>query len=212
MSRLAAVLAFILLTGCATDRYNNIPRDYSGADTGWLVVSIRTTDDNRLTDTYLQIRSRDGARIARIFYSASGVSATPRDYDGGGENGAVLVRSLPAGDYEIHNFQAAGYVGGLQTTISSRIDFNIPFSIQPGRASYVGSFKAHPTGTAHDPTSLGQFLFGGAIDAGVVFVVTDESERDIPIARSRSVEIVTIQSVVPNVDEIGNPLLRRSPP
>ena len=59
MLRLVVVLALTLVAGCATD---SIPRDYSGADTGWLVLSIRETNDNLIDSYSFDIRSKDGAR------------------------------------------------------------------------------------------------------------------------------------------------------
>ena len=112
---LAIVLALTLVAGCT----GYIRSDYSGADTGWLVASIRTTNQNEFQNTFLDlrvrsinldVRSKDGGeRSASVTYDLYGSPTTPRDFHNEEENGAVFVRALPAGDYEIHNFRILAY-------------------------------------------------------------------------------------------------------
>jgi len=200
MRRIAVVLlAFSLVAGCASAR-DRVPEDYSGADAGWLVVSIRTTGDNQLANLAMDIRAKDAVRSANLAYNGRS-RVTPRDFDTEDGTGAVFVRPLPAGDYEIHKVRASGSVGSIGAVVSSRTEFSIPFAIQAGRATYVGSFKAHPTGSAKIEGGLADF-FEGVIFAGAFFVVTDDIERDIPIAKSKSSGIVTVEHAVPDVDRI----------
>jgi len=206
MWRIAVVFVLSLLGGCASDS-GRIPEDYSDADRGWLVLSMLTTNDNRFRNTFLRIRSKDGSRNTFVQYTSNRIagdfgapinSRQPRDFDTANENGNVLVRPLPAGDYEIYSFSAAGWGWELEPPT----DFSIPFSIQAGSASYIGSFKVHPI--------FGTNILGTSNQPGMFFVVTDETERDLAVARSKSAGIGSIQSVVPNVDQIGSPAFRRS--
>ena len=212
LRHLAIILALTLVAGCA----GSIGPNYSGADAGWLVVSIRTTNKNELQNTFLDlrvrsiildIRSKDGERSTAVVYDLNGSTITPRDFDNEDENGAVFVRAVPAGDYEIYNFSIIAFRGFAGIAISSKTDFSIPFSIQAGKASYVGSFKAYPADEGSKSLISQLFTYP---DVGIYFVVTDESERDIPIARAKTAGTLAVTHAVPNVDQIGNMLLRSS--
>src|SRR5262249_54365843 len=128
--------------------------------------------------------------------------ATSRDFDGQDENGIVVARPLPAGDYIIKNFRASSNNGFVERQVSSEIDFAIPFTIRSGRGSYIGSFKAIPI--------TGENVFGVTIDGGVFFLVTDKRDRDLPIARSKAPQMTDIDATVVNVDIAGTPLFRSS--
>jgi hypothetical protein len=191
------------VVACCASARDQVPVDYSGSDVGWLVVTLRTTSDSRLASIATDIRGKDAARQANVFYTGGAARQyrTPRDFDTKEEHGAVFVRPLSAGDYELHNLRAAGSVGTIGVVVRSKTDFSIPFSIQAGKASYVGSFKAHPTGSARIKGGLAD-LFAGAIFAGAFFVVSDDSEQDIPSAKSKLPGLETIEHAVPTVDRI----------
>jgi len=113
------------------------------------------------------------------------------DYSDKGE-GIVAVRKLPPGDYEIYNFEVDASGWALGERMRSPNDFHLGFHIAAGRSKYIGNFAAVGVGTP-----------GVWNDANIhmYFSVSDESVRDIAIAKTKvptlpepSVSIVDVRS------------------
>ncbi len=120
-----------------------------------------------------------------------------------GDKGVVLVKDLPPGKYEIFdvdNFYNTGYV---QKNFWLKSPVSIPFEIKPGAATYIGEFKAFPV--------FGNNVFGLPIPAGVRFVVSDQSARDLPIARQKNPNVGEVQIAIPDVDSLNNPVFSSKP-
>ncbi len=116
----------------------------------------------------------------------------------GREAGRVIVQSLPAGRYEIYDFGFTGTLIVAGVVWSSATPFSIPFTIHPGEATYIGSFARAPSlGTRLEP-QLGAVGY---------FVVSDQSERDVPIARARHAALPAVREEVADVLSLGHPML-----
>jgi len=116
----------------------------------------------------------------------------------GREAGRVFVQSLPPGRYEIYDFGFTGTIIVASVEWSSRTPFAIPFTINPGEATYIGNFARAPSlGTRLEP-QLGAVGY---------FVVSDQSERDLAIARARDPALPTVRSEVIDVSNLGHPML-----
>lgn len=197
----------ITLSGCETMK--PVP-EYAGADAGYLVVSMGEGVDTNYSSYKLFYQNKVDTKMSGgVHFSSAGFIGPPTLDFKGEERGVVLVKNLPPGDYELINFEI--YHNGANITPSmwwkSKENFSIPFKISAGTATYLGDFKA--VGLLFR-SFLGQkHAIGGAY-----FVVTDKSDRDIPIAKQKQSSINKVELNIPNVDTLHNPLIRskESPP
>lgn len=122
----------------------------------------------------------------------------------GSEVGEVVVRRLPPGSYEVHNFYFGGSnLAGTTYDWSSAVPFSLPFTIRPGEATYIGTFmRGQSAGTPLQPV-LG---FAG------FFLLADRSDRDVPIARAKLPSGTKFVVEVTDVSAFGNEMLRTSRP
>jgi len=119
------------------------------------------------------------------------------------EEAEVWVWQLQPGDYEFYNFEVRSnspYSGG---TSSSKNDFSIPFTIKAGQTLYLGDFHAYGI--------EGRNFFGLPVHGGVYFGISDQSARDIPIAKREDPAISAFEVALPNVSAIASPYFRLTP-
>ena len=124
------------------------PKDYDGADGGYLVYSVGTIAIGMRFDfPYRREKLPDGATandwkgdISPVVGGAIYLKNKNPDFEGR-ESGRVVVRRLPPGDYLIENFAFYGSspMGALYDWSAAK-PFAIRFTIQPGKATYIGSF------------------------------------------------------------------------
>jgi hypothetical protein len=191
--RMFAALALVLgLAGCASDGPS-----YAGQDAGFLVASIGAQPEVNFPNYKFRFRSRDhkyegSIRLPGNFESLVGSNG---DFEASTKWGVVTVARLAPGDYEIFNYNigmnGVGFFAGK--------DFSIPFVIKPGEATYVGEYIAL---TAVERT-LGVMQpmppFG--------FLLSDEQERDLHVARARVPEIAK----APVTKAVPDPRLVKAP-
>jgi hypothetical protein len=116
----------------------------------------------------------------------------------GREAGRVFILSLPPGRYEIYDFGFSGTLIVAGVEWSSATPFSIPFTINAGEATYIGNFARAPSlGTRLEP-QLGAVGY---------FVVSDQSERDLAIARARDPALPAVRVEVVDVSNLGHPML-----
>lgn len=116
----------------------------------------------------------------------------------GREAGRVFIQSLPPGRYEIYDFGFSGTLIVAGVEWSSATPFSIPFTINAGEATYIGNFARAPSlGTSLEP-QLGAVGY---------FVVSDQSERDLAIARARDLALPAVRVEVADVSNLGHPML-----
>lgn len=116
----------------------------------------------------------------------------------GREAGRVFIQSLPPGRYEIYDFGFSGTLIVAGVEWSSATPFSIPFTINAGEATYIGNFARAPSlGTNLEP-QLGAVGY---------FVVSDQSERDLAIARARDPALPAVRVEVADVSALGHPML-----
>ena len=187
------------------------PAEYAGADGGYVAYAVGTITLGMHFDfPYRRVAQADGTPVndwkdtiepklgGAIYLKIKNPDFTGR------ETGQIVVRRLPPGDYLIENFAFYGSSPlGASYDWSAAKPFAIRFSIQPGKATYIGSFMRAPSlGTALEPR-LGAVGF---------FVVADRSERDLPLIKTRLPMALEILSQVTDVDPIGNALMRSREP
>ncbi len=191
----------IIITICSCATVNYIPKNYSGVDAGYAIVSIGHTKKTKYCSYKLLIRTKDKTAQNAVHYM-------PRNYtmDNGVnfENnkiiGSVELLKLPPGDYEIYNVDVFENLGLFQTNYRAEKEFSIPFTIKPNETIYLGEYIAVNIG--------GNFL--GASIGGAYFIVKDKTKRDIEYIKNDypSTKLGKIINVVPIPEEIGCPLLR----
>jgi hypothetical protein len=173
--------------------------DSSGA--GNLVITLNAPMmDGALSDAYrtysIKVKRVDRDEVARIRYEQGTVVKSSNDLAASGGNGAVFTKQLSAGDWVVSTFEIDTHSRVRWYPIK---ELNIPFKIQAGRATYIGSFQ--PIGYM-TKTALGISIAGG-----VRWVVSDQSARDIPIAQSQNSNLGPVDVGVFDVDTLHHPLL-----
>jgi hypothetical protein len=186
-------LACLFSTECIA---GGIDSDYHGADAGVLVFSTSTL---KIAMNFEFFYERVGQGLdPRNSYDAGliecdcvgfwhPVMADP-DYEGY-ETGKVQVQHLPPGDYEVYSYFFGGTMG-----YSPRHAFSIPFTIRPGQATYIGNFARSPSLGTPMESRLGALGY---------FVISDQHERDITIARKKVPDLPPVTISVTDVSVLG---------
>jgi hypothetical protein len=179
---------------------------------GYLILAISTPvvgnlHDKEYLSVILKICSQDGRDSLLLDNAVNDwMSSDKNDFDEPDEAGMVFTKALHAGSWKVCSYSAADTLGklfGPQGTLSllddllPSKDFSIPFTIAPGRATYIGDFKA--VGTTD------KSLLGLTVVAGPRWVVTDQSKRDIAIAQKRYPGLQSVDVAVPDVDKLNDP-------
>jgi hypothetical protein len=187
----------LVLAGCAHDPSVS---QYTGADAGTLVVSIGLAPGTTYQSFAIYLRRMDGDDDQRVWWGADNPFDTRKaEYTSGG-TGIVEVRKLPPGDYEIYNFLIDQLEGLTAENWRSREDFSLPFHITSGTTTYIGNFALAGL--------TGKNLFGRAVPAGGEWIVTNQSARDLAIARAKDPALPPARIAVVNADAANNPLIR----
>ena len=177
---------------------------------GVLIYSVSTISiAMNFTFNYRRTASLDGEpvrdRVRSIECRCVGffrAQMSDPDFEGR-ETGKVFVVRLPAGRYDVFDFGFGGTVAGMGTSWSSSTPFSMPFTIQPGKATYIGNFARAPSlGTVLEPQ----------LGAAGFFVISDQWDRDRAIAMSREPGLSEFQIEVTDVDHFSHPALRSAEP
>jgi len=160
----------------------------SGTD-GTLVAGIGVITPQDFNGTFWLTYKPRGEKTswllpdATISY-ATGLFGNKADFQGK-EVGRVLVKHLKPGDYEIFGFQIS--VGALFLTPKKEV--SLPFTIKPGESTYIGDFAA-----------VGEFSLGTLNDG--YFVLTDQQERDLAIARTKEPQLAPVTVAVADASKL----------
>lgn len=202
LKRLALVFA-LLLAGCAT--VDHVPIDYAGPDAGKVVLGMGAAAGTSYSSYSLFFRKRvvsangEKAAVAKFSYLQNSIffKQAP-DYQSPLEAGVILVHSLPPGDYEIFNFDIHYDGGAIQKNFGSRVDFSIPFSVKPGKATYLGNYQANKL--------TGKNFLGITLPLGAFFVVTDRLNLEFSIAETKTkAQLPAGLHSTPKPSQIGSP-------
>jgi hypothetical protein len=161
---------------------------------GKVILGFGAGPDASFQACQLQFHSEDGHHADFIQYTQSSpFFGTHRDFDDASENGAVKILTLPAGNWTIYDVMVATF----PTAITSLKTFAIPFTVKAGETVYIGDYRAH--GMAwQDPDGIG----------GLAFDVSDQSARDIPIAKRKDKEIGDVTVAIPDIAAANVPYFR----
>lgn len=98
------------------------------------------------------------------------------DFDVETGRGHVLVMPVAAGDYEFYRWRIYMNNGTSESSWQTREDYSIPFTIEPGKAMYIGEVNVQHT--------FGKNVFGMVIPSGGVFTCNDQFDRDLPLIKA----------------------------
>lgn len=165
---LACMAACALLAGCAS---RTLPEQYTlnpKGDKGLVVVSLSYAGTMGLYNLY--VRSVDGSVRERFVVGQPSYVPIPQKFDinEGAFRGDVYSTELPVGAYTVERWNVDTY--------SSHVSANtpIPFTVEPGKVTYLGRFEFVPTDT------------NGVVIYGAKASVKDRSEQDMAIVASRT--------------------------
>ncbi len=192
----------------------------AGAAMGQLVLSITTDGSN----VGLAVSPAGGGSRIVLHGNAGGLFGGKSDFSAPKEDiqskgafagtnlayyqhipykGNVLVNQLPPGDYvvegiSINNIGGTAYYGGVSITQKyfGGAAISSPIKIKPGVATYIGEYKTLEV--------KGDFKIGFRGFKGWRIVVSDQSARDLPIARQKCAAITQTEVAVPDVDGLHN--------
>jgi hypothetical protein len=206
-SLLVALLALIATPALAA----KAPAQYAGEDGGYVAYAVGTITLGMHFDfPYGRVALPDGTAVndwrGMIEPKLGGaiyLKIKNPDFEGR-ETGQIVVRRLPPGDYLIDNFAFYGSSPtGATYDWSSAKPFAIRFTIQPGKATYIGSFMRAPSlGTTLQPT----------LGAAGFFVVADRSARDLPLIGAKLPAGCEVVTQVTDVAAFGSAALRSAEP
>jgi len=183
------LLAAILLVA-------GIVRAEAHAAEGKVVLGFGASPGTFFQACQLQFQSVDGDHNDFIQYTqTSPFFGTHRDFDDANENGAVKILTLPAGNWIVSNVMVATF----PTATSSLQGFAIPFTVRAGETVYIGDYRAHSVPGPGD---------GGSAIGGLAFDVSDQSARDIPIAKQKDKDIGDVTVAIPDIAAAGVPYFR----
>jgi hypothetical protein len=212
-SSLVAVAVLVHLAPAANAGWFSPPalERYTGPDAGRLVMSLagyRGADYDRVSLFFRCVgESKRGVldyscRCRDLFGLRPPKPNT--DFADNFEAANVFVWPLAPGNYEIYDFDVSYAVGiNGRSTFSSKAEFSIPFTIEPGRTIYLGEFRAMDLN--------GRNIFGLPVPAGVKFQIFDKSARDLTLAKARESAITEFKISLPDPSQIDSPLFERTP-
>ena len=193
---------------------NSTAGNYSGSDAGYLVVGLAAHDtmESRAIKYTLDYRRLESSDIGSVSFSPKKkLELMPflnqkTDFEDGNEMGVVEVRRLPPGKYELFKVEGALYGGFIQWRWQSKNSFSIPFTIEAGNATYVGHFQGHST-SVRSVVSL-----GAPLPSGAYFIVSNQNDHDLQIARKKVGAFQEVKTAVPDVAELKSEYFLRECP
>lgn len=123
------------------------------------------------------------------------------DFQDEKSKGNVFSVNLAPGDYEIYSVRFYYNNGNAEGTFTTKVDFSIPFHVEKGKVTYIGSLVAWGV--------WGKNFLRMPVPAGGYFVVEDQRTRDLPLIQARSPATISPQIQLLQPDA-RNPFVRRA--
>lgn len=200
-ARIIGLLALILAIPAVA---RSADKEYTGSDAGYLAYSVGSVPQYAwpYEFSYHRIDARpDGDWKGYITPKINVWTSKMKSPDFVGEEvGHVYVKRLPPGEYVVDDFQFSGFLPGVAFfDWGPSKKFAVPFTIQPGEATYIGTFMR--LNSWESP----QEVIGH-------FVIADRAERDLPLLKSRLPEDTKITVEITDVSKFGSRAFRTSRP
>jgi hypothetical protein len=123
------------------------------------------------------------------------------DFQDEKSKGNVFSLNIAPGDYEIYSVRFYYNNGSAEGTFTTKVDFSVPFKVEKGKTTYLGSLVAWGV--------WGKNFLRMPIPAGGYFVVEDQRTRDLPLIQSRHPATTSPQIQLLQPDT-SNPFVRRT--
>ena len=105
-------------------------------------------------------------------------------------------KSLPPARYELFTLGVREY----NSSLSSRVPFSVPFSVEPGQTTYLGNYQGYRV-------ARGKNIFGMTL-AGFIYVVSDRLDAELALAHKKNSALNTAATnATPDVKSLRYPLL-----
>jgi len=194
------------LGGCASP---GIDTAYKGADGGVLVASIGYIAP-AAQFYYIYYRRTDGGpplETSISIHTETDISRTI-DYRGHAE-GSVVIQHLQPGHYEIFSTSAVetDYYSSSASYKPQR-NFSLSFVIKPGETTYIGRYDGVMVKANKHGWLVGDYVGLG----GVSFVVSDQHERDIAVAKTREPNLPPVTAALPDPAKLPEPYFLEKEP
>jgi len=212
---LAFSLTLFVASALAAQTRNYGGKNYSGSDAGYLVMSIsqdKVGFFDREAVVILHFRKLDRLVTGFVNYGNHRVldfAPSTLDFEDASEQGIVIVRALPPGDYEFFDFSGDKEVPTYPTIDPNpsyfRARYSLPFTIKAGETAYLGNFRlvVKPGGNK---------LLGPPFAAGYYLGLSDRSSRDLAIAHDKKRPAMgRVIVTVPNEAALHAPLFNSNP-
>jgi hypothetical protein len=202
-------VALVFLTSCEHSVMGPLPNSaYKGADHGYVVLSIEVVKPFAYGMNWayrLDIRKRDGSYRTNAGYARGVMFGHPFNMDGPDKDkyGAVAVRALSPGEYEIYNY-GVSWTDFADHWFNPKSDFSIPFTVKTGETTYIGNFGAIGL--------MGRSVIGADVPAGILFVIRDEAARDIAVAKGKVSDLGPVKSEIADPKALNIPEFIPPPP
>lgn len=198
-ARFAFLLAGLLLSGCATKSADTSFAFTPETETGLIVGSASSAEENSWYDAAVRFRYAIAGRQDSFGNKGGGfIEALPNHpllgpsgpSDFADATGTLFAIPLPPGDYVFHEWDIDNGSNAIIYPIDPK---PLPFTVKKGEATYIGNLHMH--------LRTGRNILGITIIADGQPAITDRSERDIPLLLERYANLKREDIVIRVIDD-----------
>jgi len=180
---------------------------YKGSDAGRLIIAFGSNHGMDYAGYRLNYRAKSGCGKAFISHLHANfnifTALLPQkqpDIDDAAEEAEVWVVPLAPGEYEFYDFEIWSDNGIVRNRFSPREEFSVPFTIKTGTSTYLGDFRAMALN--------GRNIVGFPVEGGAYFMISDQSDRDLKIAKAHDPAVTEVEKAVPDAKTLGSSYFR----
>lgn len=204
---ITTLLLILMVSGCATNSLTPKPVTKANLSENQGILVGSFSRDPERADYHSQTFLFKNASTGELYDIKSQTKFDPLkgrttdDFETDDSDGGVFVYSLPAGKYIFYNFRLFMDAGQFSKSWNSKKPYAIPFTVQPNKVNYVGEIKL----SQH----TGKNFFGMSVLAGGIWLVSDQSKRDITIFSEKypNIPVENLTKIIPNSKDIFTPLV-----
>ena len=214
---LAALCVFLLVASCTgsvieASADSSCDEDarlggYKGSDAGRLIIAFGSNHGMDYAGYRLNYRAKSGCGKAFLSHLHANfnifTALLPQkkpDIDDAAEEAEVWVVPLAPGEYEFYDFEIWSDNGIVRNRFSPREKFSVPFTIKAGTSTYLGDFRAMALS--------GRNIVGFPVEGGAYFMISDQSDRDLNIAKAHDPAVREVEKAVPDAQALGSSYFR----
>ncbi len=202
------LIVTLALGACAHPGEHRVPESYAAApeDAAYLIGSIgfRSSGEHKSVNNFSRLiyRRKGVEHRGDIVMSQSWMFPVEIHYEEPGRKGRMFALPLQPGEYELVNVHFYYNNGQVEKSWEAKEDFSVPFSMEAGKAYYIGDFLARGY--------WGKNIFGITIPAGGHFVHRYNLGRDLPLLKAKFPELAEKDVVTLDLDAEVPPFIYSS--